>query len=220
MAAADARTLPRGNTNARCCETSRLLPPTSPELVATGQTFVARHDDASANDHRTSSHPVELTKTSENGLSNLTSPTNATLLDPQAVALIRNHDVPNTGPAAAYGFEETSGLQLNDISGRGNTGTIAGGAVRTASGRFGRAITFDGFNDMVTAADSATLDLTTARRIPPGTINTGGADAEAIGTAALLLNAWTHLAATYDGTTLRLYATGRWWAAALLREAW
>ena len=43
----------------------------------------------------------------------------------------------------------------------GNNGTIAG-ATRTASGRFGRALTFDGVNDWVTVPDAASLDLTGA----------------------------------------------------------
>jgi hypothetical protein len=39
---------------------------------------------------------------------------------------------------------------------------------------------------------------------PAVTVNVGG-DQSAVGTAQLPLNVWTHLAATYDGTTLRLY---------------
>ncbi len=39
-------------------------------------------------------------------------------------------------------------------------------------------------------------------------INTGGADLYAAGTTALPANAWSHLAATYDGTMLRLYVNG------------
>ena len=40
---------------------------------------------------------------------------------------------------------------------------------------------------------------------PAGYINVAGTDLAAIGTAQLPLNTWTHLALTYDGTTLRLY---------------
>jgi hypothetical protein len=39
-----------------------------------------------------------------------------------------------------------------------------------------------------------------------GTFN--GADANLYGTAALSVNIWTHLAGSYDGTTLRLYVNG------------
>jgi hypothetical protein len=46
-----------------------------------------------------------------------------------------------------------------DRSGNGNTGTIAG-ASRTTSGKYGRALSFNGSSNWVTVADSNSLDLT------------------------------------------------------------
>ncbi len=43
--------------------------------------------------------------------------------------------------------------------GNNNTGTISG-ATRTTAGRYGSALSFDGVNDIVNVADSASLDLT------------------------------------------------------------
>ncbi len=63
------------------------------------------------------------------------------------------------GLVAAYGFDETSGSGTSDASGYGNHGTLTG-ASRTASGRFGRAVSFDGVNDQVAVSDSTSLDLT------------------------------------------------------------
>ena len=53
--------------------------------------------------------------------------------------------------------------RVTDASGRGNAGTIAGGAVRTtATAKFGGAITFDGVNDLISVPDANSLDLTNA----------------------------------------------------------
>jgi hypothetical protein len=64
----------------------------------------------------------------------------------------------SNGLVAAYGFEEGSGKQVVDASGQGNHGTIKG-AVRIASGRYGKALEFDGVNDWVTVKDKPSLDL-------------------------------------------------------------
>jgi chitodextrinase len=66
-----------------------------------------------------------------------------------------------SGLVAAYGFNEGSGTTVTDSSGKGNTGSIAN-ATWTTSGRFGRALSFNGSNSMVTVNDSASLDVTGA----------------------------------------------------------
>lgn len=63
------------------------------------------------------------------------------------------------GLVAAYNFEEASGATVVDASGKGNHGTIKE-AARSASGKFGRTLSFDGVNDWVTVNDSNSLDLT------------------------------------------------------------
>jgi concanavalin A-like lectin/glucanase superfamily protein len=103
-----------------------------------------------------------------------------------------------------------------------------------------RAVSFDGFNDLVSIADAATLDLTTGMTLeawvlptvlsswrtvilkegaagltyalyanetavrPAAYLRIGNSDIPANGNAALPLNAWSHVATTYDGATLRL----------------
>jgi hypothetical protein len=64
-----------------------------------------------------------------------------------------------SGLVGAYGFEEAAGTTATDSSGLGNTGVINGPA-RVTTGKFGRALTFDGVNDLVTIPDSASLDIT------------------------------------------------------------
>jgi PKD repeat protein len=66
----------------------------------------------------------------------------------------------SSGLVAAYGFDEGSGNTVMDASGRGHHGTISG-ATWGSSGRYGRALSFDGVNDWVTINDAASLDLTT-----------------------------------------------------------
>lgn len=60
----------------------------------------------------------------------------------------------------ALGFNELSGTSAVDASSYSNTGTL-NGPTRTAAGKYGRALTFDGVNDWVTVANTSTLNLTT-----------------------------------------------------------
>ena len=154
------------------------------------------------------------------------------------------------GLVAAYSFDEGTGTTVADASGTGNTGTIAN-AIWTSTGKYGKALVFNGMNSWVTIPDAPSLDLTTGETleawvypftIPPLNCSstncswmdvihkdsdryyieassnqsqepeTGGIFASGkhivFGPSILPVNAWTHLALTYDSTTIRFYVNG------------
>jgi hypothetical protein len=147
---------------------------------------------------------------------------------------------PGAGLVAAYGFNEGSGTTVNDASGTRNNGTLQGEALWTTSGKYGKAISFNGTSALVSVPNSPLLQLRTVMTleawINPSRLTGIWRDViykgndnyylEADSTSAkpalggtfggsphfgrepLRSNTWTHLAGTYDGATLRLYANG------------
>ena len=66
---------------------------------------------------------------------------------------------PTSGLVAGYRFGEGVGTTTADVSVNGNGGTLVNGAAWTAAGKYGSAINFDGVDDHVRVADSASLDI-------------------------------------------------------------
>src|SRR5207245_5308536 len=62
---------------------------------------------------------------------------------------------------AAYGFEDGSGTTTVDSSGDGLTGTLNGAAWVT-TGKYGKALSFNGTSNWVTVTDNSLLHLTSA----------------------------------------------------------
>ena len=81
------------------------------------------------------------------------------------------------GLVAAYAFDEGSGTSVADVSGNGNTGTIAN-ATWTSSGKYGSALTFNGTNARVNIPNTTALQLT------------GGMTLEAWVNPTTVSNAW------------------------------
>ena len=153
-------------------------------------------------------------------------------------------NVASTALVAAYGFEEGSGTTVADASGRGNAGTLSG-ATWVTTGKFGKALSFNGTSSLLTVASAASLDLAAGLTLeawvrpasnsgnravlvkerstglayalyarsasasrPNGTVRIASTNRTVTGTSALTLNAWSHLALTYNGATLALYVNG------------
>lgn len=67
---------------------------------------------------------------------------------------------PEDGLVAAYGFNEGSGTVTYDQSSNQNHGTLTNGVTWFSSGKFGKALSFDGTNDMVIVPNSVSLNIT------------------------------------------------------------
>src|SRR5579885_3651116 len=65
---------------------------------------------------------------------------------------------------AAYGFEDGSGTTTVDSSGNALTGAL-NGATWVTSGKYGKALSFNGTSNYVTVADNNLLHLTSAMTI-------------------------------------------------------
>jgi Concanavalin A-like lectin/glucanases superfamily len=74
---------------------------------------------------------------------------------------------------AAYSFDEGLGSSVADASGNGNVGAI-GSSAWVPGGKFGSALLFNGAGAMVTVADSASLDLTSALTLEAWVFPTAG----------------------------------------------
>lgn len=67
---------------------------------------------------------------------------------------------PETGPVLSLSFDSVAGGIVSDASGFHNDGTVRGAVPEP--GKVGNALRFDGVDDWITIADSASLDLTSA----------------------------------------------------------
>jgi PKD repeat protein len=185
-------------------------------------------------------YTVKLTVTDAKILADPTPATVIVTVAPRATT--GGTTTPATGLVAAYGFNEGTGTTLRDSSGNNNSGVISG-ATWAATGRFGKALSFNGTSNWVTVADAPSLDLTTGMTLeawvyPQGSLSgwrsivmkeqptvdayyleiVGGIVVGDIFVAGSVhhiyspnpipLNAWTHMAATYDGSRFRLYVNG------------
>src|SRR5690242_649126 len=66
---------------------------------------------------------------------------------------------PGNTLVGAWGFEEGSGTSTTDSSGNGHTATLTNGPTWSTTGKYGKAISFDGINDFLSVADDNVLDL-------------------------------------------------------------
>jgi hypothetical protein len=140
------------------------------------------------------------------------------------------------GQVAYWNFDEGKGNALQDLSGHDNHGEIRG-ATWVKSGA-GYALSFDGVDDYVDCGNGPSLDITgpitlqawvkptAANQGEPGIvgkffesyaftyystahfyISSGGNNVQ----GPLKVNVWTHIAASFDGQTMRIYLNGEEW---------
>ena len=110
-----------------------------------------------------------------------------------------------TGLVAAYSFDEGSGTTVADASGNGHTGTITG-ATWAATGKYGKALQFNGTSALVTVADAASLHLSSGMTLEawvnPSTVNANWRDVIYKGNDNFYLEATSTNASRPDAGTI------------------
>jgi len=118
---------------------------------------------------------VSLTVTGDGG-SNTVTKTNYIVVSTPPSSTTTDQTLLNASLVAAYNFDEVSGSLVADASGQGNHGAISG-ATRSAAGRFGGGLSFNGTSSYVSVNDSASLDLSSGYTLEawvnPVTIKSG-----------------------------------------------
>jgi hypothetical protein len=159
-------------------------------------------------------------------------------------AAVQAAAIPNL--VAAYSLNEATSTTIFDNSGNTNNGTLLNGPT-WVTGKYGSGVNFDGSNDFVQIADSASLDIagpgTFSAWVKLGALNrwhgvvakgnvnddgrgqnyaieitntndiqcfigNGTAVNSVTSSTALPLNQFTHIACTWDGTSIKLYING------------
>jgi hypothetical protein len=118
------------------------------------------------------------------------------------------------GLVAAYGFNERRGTHVADSSGGGHDAVLRG-ARHTRTARAGMALAFGG-RSTVRVPRSATTGLRKAFTLEAWVRSTARRDnwrevfgANGRSSSSLRRRRWQHVAVTYDGSRLRVYAGGR-----------
>ena len=170
-----------------------------------------------------------------------------------SVPITVSNSGPGSGLVLALGFNEGSGASVGDSSGFNNAGTGFNTAW-TATGKYGKALNFNGTTALVSVPDAPSLDLTNGMTLEawvnpsqvsawrtlimkesaispiprngwsvltaygmyantdtsrPNVFFNGPVNGyEVRGTSQVPVNAWTHVAATFDGSNLRMYING------------
>ena len=110
-----------------------------------------------------------------------------------------------TGLVAAYSFDDGSGTTVADASGNGHTGTITG-ATWAATGKYGKALQFNGTSALVTVADAASLHLSSGMTLEawvnPSTVNANWRDVIYKGNDNFYLEATSTNASRPDAGTI------------------
>jgi len=127
---------------------------TTPGFTPSSSNEIATPTTTSYSDSNLAPGNYHYKVTAEDGSNNIGPPSN------EATATIQTPP-PTNGLIAAYGFEEGTGTTTADASGNNNGGSLTGGVAWSPNGYSGRALSFDGVDDIVTIADAPSLRFTT-----------------------------------------------------------